>query len=244
MATRIARKRGDVFLRADFSDLGGYNQVGRALRDLVRKGYLIRIGLGLYARASLSSFDGKPLPVKGLSTLREAIQRLGAEVVPTRFELAYNSGQSDQVPTGRVVAIRGKRIRRQIGYDGFVLMFERATAPRRGRQPPKANRRAVKATAAPITVREALRPIWEADRYPIRSNEDRRHAVALEEEARDHAAPAVASPDDLPEFVGWLNELMDRKLPDDRRDAIMEALYTLFDPSGSDEETVSISYMA
>ncbi|WP_218188012.1 hypothetical protein [Desulfosarcina cetonica] len=27
---RIDRKRGDVFLRADFKDLGGYDQVGRA----------------------------------------------------------------------------------------------------------------------------------------------------------------------------------------------------------------------
>ena len=35
---RIARKRGDVFLRADFNDLGGYDQVGRVLRGLVRKG--------------------------------------------------------------------------------------------------------------------------------------------------------------------------------------------------------------
>jgi len=26
---RIDRKRGDVFLRADFADLGGYDQVGR-----------------------------------------------------------------------------------------------------------------------------------------------------------------------------------------------------------------------
>ena len=32
---RIERKRGDVFLRSDFSDLGGYDQVGRALRQLV-----------------------------------------------------------------------------------------------------------------------------------------------------------------------------------------------------------------
>ena len=29
---RITRKRSDVFLRADFKDLGGYDQVGRVLR--------------------------------------------------------------------------------------------------------------------------------------------------------------------------------------------------------------------
>lgn len=39
---RIARKRSDVFLRADFKDLGGYDQVGRVLRGLVRKGRLLK----------------------------------------------------------------------------------------------------------------------------------------------------------------------------------------------------------
>jgi hypothetical protein len=40
MLKRMERKRGDVFLRADFGDLGGYDQVGRALRTLARKGEL------------------------------------------------------------------------------------------------------------------------------------------------------------------------------------------------------------
>ena len=42
MVKRIARKRSDVFLRADFKDLGGYDQVGRVLRGLVRKGRLLK----------------------------------------------------------------------------------------------------------------------------------------------------------------------------------------------------------
>src|ERR1700722_14030377 len=66
---RITRKRGDVFLRADFDDLGGYDQVGRALRQLVEKGRLMKIGQGLYARASASPFSNKPVPPKGLGTL-------------------------------------------------------------------------------------------------------------------------------------------------------------------------------
>ena len=109
IARRIARKRGDVFLRADFSNIGGYDQVGRALRDLVRKGSLIKIGLGLYARARPSFLGGKPTPMNGLRTLKEGLQRLGVETGPSRADLAYNSGRSEQVPTGRVVALRGKR---------------------------------------------------------------------------------------------------------------------------------------
>lgn len=106
---RIARKRGDVFLRADFSDMGSYDQVGRALRNLVRKGRLMKIGQGLYARARKSSINGRAMLPNGLATLKEALRRLGVETVPTRAERAYNSGESVQVPTGRVVAIRGKR---------------------------------------------------------------------------------------------------------------------------------------
>ncbi|MGE3280095.1 MAG: DUF6088 family protein [Alphaproteobacteria bacterium] len=127
---RIDRKRGDVFLRSDFGDLGGYDQVGRTLRELVRKGRLVRVGQGLYARARPSVTSGEPLPAKGLATLNEALRRVGVETVPTRLERAYNAGETTQVPTGRVVGVT-RRVRRKIGYNGVNLSFERAgPAPR------------------------------------------------------------------------------------------------------------------
>jgi carbamoylphosphate synthase large subunit len=64
--------------------------------------------------------------VKGLRALAvEALGRLGVESGPTRFEQAYNSGQTTQVPAGRVIAV-GKRVRRKIGYKGVFMSFERA----------------------------------------------------------------------------------------------------------------------
>jgi hypothetical protein len=127
---RIDRKRGDVFLRADFDDLGGYDQVGRVLRDIVRKGRLVRVGQGLYVRARPSMTSGEPVPVKGLTSLKEALNRVGVETLPTRLEQAYSDGRTTQVPTGRVVAVR-RRVRRRIGYNGVNLSFERAgPAPR------------------------------------------------------------------------------------------------------------------
>jgi hypothetical protein len=123
---RIGRKRSDVFLRADFSDLGGYDQIGRVLRQLVREGRLIKIGFGLYTRTRPSLLDGAPTPVKGFRRLAvEALNRLGIETEPTRLERAYNAGQTTQVPAGRVVAVK-KRVRRKIGYNGVTLSFERA----------------------------------------------------------------------------------------------------------------------
>ncbi|HXR89830.1 MAG TPA: hypothetical protein VN750_06050 [Steroidobacteraceae bacterium] len=131
VAKRIERKRRDVFLRADFDDLGGYDQVGRALRELVREGQLVKIGSGLYARARPSTLDGKPTPVKGLRSLtEEALRRLGIGTAPTRLEQAYSEGKTTQVPSGRRVAV-DRRVRRKIGYNGAVMSFERAEpAPR------------------------------------------------------------------------------------------------------------------
>jgi hypothetical protein len=130
LLNRIDRKRGDVFLRADFEDLGGYDQIGRALRQIVREGRLVRVGQGLYARARPSIISGEPVPARGLATLSEALGRVGIDTVPTRLERAYNAGETTQVPTGRVVGVR-RRVRRKVGYGGMNLSFERAgPAPR------------------------------------------------------------------------------------------------------------------
>jgi hypothetical protein len=128
---RIARKRGDVFLRTDFDDLGGYDQVGRALRQLIEKGRLMKVGYGLYTRARPSILDGTPVPTKGMRELAaEALGRLGVETAPTRWDEAYTSGKSTQVPTGRVIGVRG-RVRRKISYNGFPLKYERVGPPPR-----------------------------------------------------------------------------------------------------------------
>jgi hypothetical protein len=130
LSKRIDRKRGDVFLRSDFADLGGYDQVGRALRELLRQGRLIKIGHGLYSRAIKSPFDDSLIPPKGLSTLREALKRVGIETLPSRSVQDYNARRTTQVPTGRVVAV-DRRVRRKVGYNGIALSFERAgPAPR------------------------------------------------------------------------------------------------------------------
>lgn len=123
---RITRKKGDVFLRDDFNDLGGYDQIGRVLRQMVQHGHLVKLGHGLYTRAAPSPFDGTPAPIKGLRALAaEALGRLGIPTAPTRLEDDYRAGRTTQVPVGRVVAVT-KRVRRQIGYNGTYVRFERA----------------------------------------------------------------------------------------------------------------------
>ena len=126
IAYRVERKRGSVFLREDFGDLADYDQVGRGLRRLVAKGKLVKIGYGLYARATRSPLSGNTVPEKSLPSLAaEALKRLKVEVRPSRETRAYNTGTSTQVPTGRVLAVKG-RISRKIGYDGKFVSFEPA----------------------------------------------------------------------------------------------------------------------
>jgi hypothetical protein len=126
VSKRIDRKRGDVFLRADFADLGGYDQVGRVLLQFVRQGKLLKIGLGLYTRARPSTLDGTPTPVKGLRALAdEALRRLGVQTAPTRLEQSFSAGTTMQIPAGRRIAV-AKRVRRKIGYNGVTISFEPA----------------------------------------------------------------------------------------------------------------------
>ena len=115
-----------MFLRRDFKDLGGYDQVGRGLRSLAAKGRLVRIGYGVYARAVLSPVSGKTIPSKPLPVLAaETLKRLDVEIVPSSFTRAYNAGTTTQVPSGRVIAVKG-RFSRKIGYGGRCAVFERA----------------------------------------------------------------------------------------------------------------------
>ena len=127
IAERIARKKVTIFLRRDFEDLGGYDQVGRGLRNLTVTGQLVRIGYGVYARAVMSPVSGKTIPAKSLPTLAaEVLARLDVETAPSSFARAYNAGVTTQVPTGRVIVIKG-RFARKIGYGGKYAVFERAS---------------------------------------------------------------------------------------------------------------------
>jgi hypothetical protein len=126
VSARIARKKNAVFVREDFEDLGGYDQIGRILRDLTRAGKLIKIGYGLYAKAKISLLTGAVVPVVPLPSLaKEALDRLGFETFPSLYEREYNAGRSTQVPTGRRIAVKG-RISRKIGYNGAYVSYEAA----------------------------------------------------------------------------------------------------------------------
>jgi Family of unknown function (DUF6088) len=127
VSARLARKKYNVFVRQDFEDLGGYDQVGRALRELAREGKLVKIGYGLYAKTKKSSLTGAVIPAAPLPSLaKEALERLKVEFAPSTLEREYNAGRTTQVPSGRQIAVKG-RISRKIGYGGAMISYEHAS---------------------------------------------------------------------------------------------------------------------
>lgn len=85
-------------------------------------------------------------------------------------------------------------------------------------------------TETPLSLREALRHIWLAEKYPCPGNEDWAVATRLTAEALERAGKAVPAPDDLPEFAAWITALRKPDLSDDEREEIFSAVYDLFDP--------------
>lgn len=127
---RISLKKDSVFLRSDFKDLGGYDQVGRALREAVREKKLIKIGYGLYAKTKKSKITARIMPEAPLPELAQnALIKLNVKIRDSRAKRDYNSGASTQVPTGRTIAVIG-RVERKIGYNGAYINYERVTTTR------------------------------------------------------------------------------------------------------------------
>lgn len=119
---RIQRSKRQVFLRDDFSDLADYDQVGRALLQLVREGLLLKIGYGLYAKARLNQFTLRPslaAPGGFNQVAAEALTRLGVAWQSSDANLAYTQG-AVQIPTSVQVKVK-KRFSRKIGSGNMCL---------------------------------------------------------------------------------------------------------------------------
>ncbi|NHN35915.1 type IV toxin-antitoxin system AbiEi family antitoxin domain-containing protein [Pseudomaricurvus alcaniphilus] len=126
LALRLKRSRKEVFLRSDFADLGGYDQVGRALKQLVDAGQLVRIGKGLYTRARPSAVTGKPtiaVPGGFKAASRAALNRLGYQWKPDVAEQRYNQGETTQVSASAGVIVQG-RLNRKIGFGNQSLKYQ------------------------------------------------------------------------------------------------------------------------
>lgn len=98
---RLSRSKRYVFLRADFKDIAGYDQVGRVLRGLVKDGELLKVGYGVYTKARKNSITGELMPAcpgGSDAVILEALKRLDIGYSLGGSTVKYLSGESTQIP--------------------------------------------------------------------------------------------------------------------------------------------------
>ena len=99
--SRLKRSKRYVFTRDDFKDLAGYDQIGRALRELVNEGQLLKVGYGVYTKARQNAITGKLMPAApggSAAVVIEVLERLKVDYRLGGATSAYNSGESTQIP--------------------------------------------------------------------------------------------------------------------------------------------------
>lgn len=121
----IALRADDVFVRSEFEKFASPAQISRALRQLVQAGRLVKLGVGIYAKAKRSVLSGQAIPVRPVDVLApQVLAKLGVDVQPGRLAAAYNTGESLQVPAGTTLNTGRRRISRRIGFGGREVMYE------------------------------------------------------------------------------------------------------------------------
>jgi hypothetical protein len=133
MHSAIDGMLGNVILRMDVAGLGGHSQVSVALDELMRKGVIVRMGIGIYAKASRHSDTGVVTPVADLETLAvEVFQRLG---VSASVHVARSGSGRSVVSKDAKICVKGsRRIRRKLSLGGrSVVYVNELASPRKSK---------------------------------------------------------------------------------------------------------------
>ncbi|MHA6820413.1 S-adenosylhomocysteine hydrolase [Ralstonia pseudosolanacearum] len=125
MKRSIARRSDEVFIRSEFAKLGSEAQVSRALKELVISGVIVKLGVGVYAKAKRSVLSGAAIPVKPVDVLAPiALMKLGVTLYPSKNTRKYNAGETTQIPTGNVLNTGERRIARKLGFGRQTIRYE------------------------------------------------------------------------------------------------------------------------
>jgi len=125
MIRSISNRTGEVFLRADFEDMGSQSQVSRGLSNLIKAGRIVRIGYGVFAKAKQSSISGKPVPRQPLEFLtQEALKKLGVIPELGKAQADYAKGDTTQIPMQAVFNTGRRRISRKISVGNRTASYE------------------------------------------------------------------------------------------------------------------------
>jgi hypothetical protein len=121
----IKASKANVFIRADFKKFGGYDQVGRALKEVIEAGNLVKMGYGVYSKTEKSVLSGKPIPVATITEAGlEVMKKLGVKADVGYFARQYRDGKTTQIPMKEVIVVE-KLVTRKIYFGKRVLVYEK-----------------------------------------------------------------------------------------------------------------------
>lgn len=125
MRRAISKRKDDVFVRSELAGLGSEAQVSRALRRLIDRGIIVKLGVGVYAKAKKSVLSGSAIPVRPVGVLAPiALRKLGVRIYPSQMTQEYNSGSTTQLPAGNVLNTGTRRIVRKLAFGNQEIVYE------------------------------------------------------------------------------------------------------------------------
>lgn len=130
MQAAIRGMQGNVVLRIDVAVLGGHSQVSVALYELMRKGVIVRMGIGIYAKASRNPHTGVVTPAADLEALAvEVFQRLG---VSASVQIAKSGAGHSIASKDAKICVKGRRrIRRKLSLGSRSVVYVNEVVPPR-----------------------------------------------------------------------------------------------------------------
>lgn len=122
----VSKRPGKVVLRQDVARLGSPSGVSLAIKSLVARGKLVRLGAGVYAKTRISSISGRPVADGRLEDLSaEALQRLGVEFDVSSALKEYNAGLTTQIPAQITFNTGRRRISRKMSLGVKSVQYEK-----------------------------------------------------------------------------------------------------------------------
>jgi hypothetical protein len=123
----LRNRKGEVLLRSEVADFADPSQVTRALQELLAEGEIVRIGYGVYAKATMNKITGKPRPRADLNQLTaEFLNKRGVPVVPGRAQREYAEKKTTQIPMTTAFYTGKRRVSRKLTVGRTVAKYENA----------------------------------------------------------------------------------------------------------------------
>ncbi len=120
----VKQSQSNIFIIADFIEIGNRKQISRVLNNMARNNELIKIGYGVFAKTQVSKINGKVIPISGLRALTEELfKKLNIEFCLSSGDIEYRAGRTTQIPTGLMIGVK-KKITRKISYNGNCMKYE------------------------------------------------------------------------------------------------------------------------